>query len=96
MKSIVKEVFRSVWYSENSGDHWSSDAHPLRKTITYAKMEDGTCVDLPESQILSYFEKQRFTDKLLGILDKTLKGKSLSYKSTSSGNVLDGDFIDYL
>lgn len=96
LKGVVKSVIRQEWFTENAKEHWSSDSHPVRNTNTFAKLENGTCVDLPEKQILEIFGRTRFSDKLIELLSRSLKGKTIDYEKNSEGNILKGNLSDYL
>lgn len=93
MKGIIKRIMRSEWFVENSSDHYKHDSHPVRHTNTYAKLDDGSCVNIDEGDIRRCFGQQRITDKVIRTLNEKLGGQEVEYEKNEDGDNILKDFL---
>jgi hypothetical protein len=97
MRGKVKYVQRSVWYVENSGDHWSSNSHPRRETNTYAVLYDGTNVNIDEDDIRDYYDRQNITNGLIKELSDDLHNVWIEFSEGWDGDYwMEGELEDFL
>ena len=88
MKGNVKQIKRSEWYVGNQAYQHSHDFHDIRKTCLYAETYEGYKVIIPESEVLTYYGRKRFSDNLIEELNKALHNKHIGFEANE-----DGDYI---
>lgn len=97
MKGKVKVIKRSEWYVGSQADLHSHENHNTRITSLYAETYNGHKVLINESDVLSYYGRQRFSDNLLSDLNVALQNKLISYESNEDGDyILTGSISIYL
>lgn len=97
MRGKVKYVTRSVWYVEQTSDHWRSDVHPVRYTNTYAVLYNGDEVDIDEDDIRDYYDCTYITRNLISELSDDLHNEWIEYSQDYDGDYsLDGALSDYI
>lgn len=97
MKGKVKFVTREEILQECIADHWRSDVHPLRHTLTYAVLYTGTKVFFDEEEIRAYFGGPRITTNRIQTLSELFHNKWIEYEQEPAGAYnLKGHLTDYL
>ncbi len=96
MEGKVKQIKRSEWYVGSQSIQHSHDWHNIRQTCLYAITYDGQNVIINESDVLSYFGRQRFSDNLVAELNSLLRNKTIEYEKSGDGDYcLKGSVSDY-
>lgn len=88
MKGKIKIIKRSEWYVGNQAYQHSHDFHDIRMTCLYAETYEGYKVIIPESDVLNYYGRKRFSDNLIVELNNTLNNKYIEFEAN-----VDGDYI---
>lgn len=96
MEGKVKYVRRSVWYQENTQDHWKSNVHPVRCTCTFAVLYNGDKVDIDEDDIRDYYNRKKINDELIEELSNELHNVWINYFEEYGDYCLDGVLSDYI
>ncbi len=97
MEAKVKFVTRSVLFVENQQDHWRSDVHAVRCTITYAVLYNGDEVNIDEDDIRDYYETRYITAGVISALSESLHNVYIDYYKDEDGDYwLDGNLEDYI
>jgi hypothetical protein len=92
MRGKVKRVTRSVY-----GVHYGGTSYTERRTSVWAELYDGTDVQIDEDDILSYYDRERFSDRLVSMLNNDLHNEWIDYYEDDSGFYwLDGSIDDYI
>lgn len=86
MRGKVKYVTRSIWYEEQTSDHWSSETHPVRCTNTYAVLYNGDEVSIKEDEIRRCYDCQRITDNIVSRLSEDLYNEWINYEEDMDGD----------
>lgn len=88
MKDKVKQIMRSEWYVGNQAYQHSHDVHDIRMTCLYAETYEGYKVIIPESEVLTYYGRTRFSEKLIDELNNALHNRYIEFEANE-----DGDYI---
>lgn len=97
MKGKVKQIKRSEWYVGNLAYQHSHDLHDIRMTCLFAESYDGYKVLLDEKDVLHYFDRQKFSDKLIEELNTLLHNKVVEFQKNGDGDYcLTGSISDYI
>lgn len=71
--------------------------HGTIETTTYATLEDGNNVEIPEVMVRKHYKRERITDTLVNKLKEDLKDKEIEYEHDEDGNgTLTGDLGTYI
>lgn len=65
MKGKVIQIKRSEWYVGNQAYQYSHDLHDIRMTCLFAETYEGYKILIDEKDVLQYFDRQKFSDKLI-------------------------------
>lgn len=85
MKGIVINVNRSIVERKSQGYHAPGE-HGVRETCTFATLEDGKNVEIPEDQIRNKYNRKKITDSLIEKLRQELNGHEIEYENDEDGN----------
>ena len=97
MEGKVKNVKRVCWEKERKSEHWSSDVHSLRCTVTFAVLYNGDRVGIDEDDLRTHYGRVRITDNLILELNDALHNKKIKYSKDKCGDCrLEGNISDYL
>ena len=97
MKGKVKQIKRSEWYVGNQAYQHSHDFHDIRMTCLYAETYEGYKVIIPESEVLTYYGRKRFSDNLIDELNNALNNKYIEFEANEDGEyILSKSLSSYL
>ena len=91
MRGKVKSVVRTEY-----GVHYDCTSYTERCTNICAELYDGEFVEIDEIDIQSYYGRQRFSDKLISMLNNELHNVWINYYEYDGGYWLDGSISDYI
>lgn len=96
MKGIVKNVNRSIVVRRTQG-FLAQGEHGIRETTTFATLEDGKHVEIPEDLIRNKYKRKNINNNLIERLKQDLTGKDIEYEDDKDGNgILKGDITAYI
>ncbi len=97
MKGKVKQINRSEWFVGSQSIQHSHDWHNVRQTCLYAVTYEGKNVIINESDVLSYFGRQKFSENLVAELNSLLRNKLIEFERNAEGDFcLKGSISRYL
>lgn len=96
MKGIVINVNRSIIERKSQGNHAPGE-HGVRETCTFATLEDGKNVEIPEDLIRKKYNRKNINDNIVDKLKQDLIGKEIEFENDEDGNgVLVRDLDAYI
>ena len=97
MRGKVKNIKRSEWYVGNLAYQHSHDFHDIRMTCLYAETYEGYKVIILESEVLTYYGRTRFSDKLIDELNNALHNRYIDFEANEEGEyILSKSLSSYL